>query len=237
VKYAEDLGVPKSKGAWLIGFLSITSTVGRVVFGKLSDLKFVNRLYMYQFSILSIGIITVLCPLARNYAGLVSYSLMFGFFDGCFVGQVAVITADVVGHEKLSQAVGNMFGTLAIPMSLGPPLAGWLHEGFGSYKEAFYVSGAVAIFSSLLIFGVDWMGRRHKRIPVTSHREPNCECSSIDKNSSIKSTDDSETELVYKDVEIQPMLDKECSAHERCHIHGFLKISDLLQVVDRETVL
>jgi len=124
VKYAEDLGVPKSKGAWLIGFLSITSTVGRVVFGKLSDLKFVNRLYMYQFSILSIGIITVLCPLARNYAGLVSYSLMFGFFDGCFVGQVAVITADVVGHEKLSQAVGNMFGTLAIPMSLGPPLAG-----------------------------------------------------------------------------------------------------------------
>ena len=112
-----------------------------------------------------------------------------------------------------------------------------MHEGFGSYKEAFYVSGAVAIFSSLLLFGVDWMGRRHKRIPVTSHREPNCECSSIDKNSSIKSTDDSETELVYKDVEIQPMLDKECSAHERCHIHGFLKISDLLQVVDRETVL
>ena len=94
------------------------------MFGKLADLRFINRLYMYQFSILSIGITTLLLPLANNYAGLVSYTLVFGFFDGCFVGQIAVITADVVGHEKMSQAIGNMFGTLAIPMSLGPPFAG-----------------------------------------------------------------------------------------------------------------
>ena len=124
VRYAEDLGVPKSKGAWLVGFLSITSTLGRVVFGKISDLKFVNRLYLYQFSIFCIGVTTLLCPLVKNYAGLVGYALIFGFFDGCFVGQVAVITADVVGRDKLSQAVGNMFGTMAIPLSLGPPLAG-----------------------------------------------------------------------------------------------------------------
>ena len=124
MKFAEDLGIPRSKGAWLIGFLSIMSTVGRVVFGKLSDMQCVNRLYLYQFSTLVIGLSTVLCPLAINYAGLVGYSMAFGFFDGCFVGQVAVITADVVGHEKLSQAVGNMFGALAIPMSLGPLFAG-----------------------------------------------------------------------------------------------------------------
>ena len=116
--------MPKSKGAWLIGFLSITSTVGRVFFGKISDLKFVNRLYMYQFSIFAIGLTTLLCPLANNNAGLVSYALIFGFFDGCFVGQVAVITGDIAGKERLSQAIGNMFGVVAIPMSLGPPVAG-----------------------------------------------------------------------------------------------------------------
>lgn len=131
--------MPKSQGAWLIGFLSITSTVGRVFFGKISDLKFVNRLYMYQFSVFVIGFTTLLCPLTSNYAGLVTYALVFGFFDGCFVGQVAVITADIVGHEKLSQAVGNMFGTLAIPMSLGPPLAGKSNpvEGFVGSRKSF----------------------------------------------------------------------------------------------------
>ena len=128
MKLAEDLGIPRSKGAWLVGFLSITSTVGRIFFGKLSEMHHVNRLYLYQFSTMVIGLSTALCPLATNYDGLVIYAVLFGFFDGCFVGQVPVITADVVGHEKLSQAVGNMFGTLAIPMSLGPLFAGTVIE-------------------------------------------------------------------------------------------------------------
>lgn len=112
------------------------------MFGKSAELRFVNRLYMYQFSILCIGITTLLLPLANNYAGLVSYALVFGFFDGCFVGQIAVITADLVVHEKMSQAIGNMFGTLAIPMSLGPPFAGQ-----SSFIE-YFVSSSCQVFHS-----------------------------------------------------------------------------------------
>ncbi|XP_068754811.1 monocarboxylate transporter 10-like isoform X1 [Montipora capricornis] len=227
VKFAEDLGIPKSKGAWLIGFLSITSTVGRVLFGKLSDMRYVNRLYLYQFAVLSIGVITAMFPLARNYPGLVGCAVMFGFFDGCFVGQVAVVTADVVGHEKLSQAVGNMFGTLAIPLSLGPPLAGWLHEGLGSYNEAFYVSGTVAIFSALLVFGVGYMSRKHRNAILTRNREPtrgSSECSS------------STSELGLKDVETQPILHEDCEV-KGSEIPGGIRIRDLLLVIDRETVL
>ena len=66
----------------------------------------------------------MICPITEGYAGLLTYSLVFGFFDGCFVGQVAVITGEIAGKNRLSQAVGNMFGVLAIPMSFGPPVAG-----------------------------------------------------------------------------------------------------------------
>ncbi|EDO46709.1 predicted protein, partial [Nematostella vectensis] len=141
IKYAEELGISKSKGAWLIGFLSITSTIGRVLFGRLCDFQRVNRITVYQLSVFAIGVSTILCPLASNYGGLIAYAVTFGFFDGCFVGQVAVITADIVGHEKLSQGVGNMFGFIAIPMSFGPPVAGWLYDAFGSYDLSFYLSG------------------------------------------------------------------------------------------------
>ena len=100
------------------------SSVGRVLFGKLCDLQIINRLYIYQFSVFIIGLSTIFVIWAKSYAPLVAYSAVFGLFDGCFVGQIAVITADVAGHEKLSQAVGCMFGTLALPMMLGPPVAG-----------------------------------------------------------------------------------------------------------------
>ena len=124
MKYANDLGIPTSKGAWLVGFLSIMSTLGRVIFGKICELRWVNKVYVYQFSVFIIGLSTMICPITEGYAGLLTYSLVFGFFDGCFVGQVAVITGEIAGKNRLSQAVGNMFGVLAIPMSFGPPVAG-----------------------------------------------------------------------------------------------------------------
>lgn len=124
VKYADDLGIPPSKGSWLVGFLSIMSTVGRVIFGKICELQCINKLHVYQLSVFIIGISTIICPITEGYAGLLVYSLVFGFFDGCFVGQVAVITGDIAGRSKLSQAIGNMFGVVAIPMMLGPPVAG-----------------------------------------------------------------------------------------------------------------
>lgn len=95
-------------------------------FGKIGDMKRVNRLLMFQFSILIIGASTALLSLATSYVGLVLYAITFGFFDGCFVGQVAVVTSSIVGMKHLGVALGYLFGSIAIPMTLGPPVAGRL---------------------------------------------------------------------------------------------------------------
>lgn len=87
-------------------------------------MKRVNRLIMFQSSILIIGASTALLSLATSYAGLVLYAVTFGFFDGCFVGQVAVVTSSIVGMKHLGVALGYLFGSIAIPMTLGPPVAG-----------------------------------------------------------------------------------------------------------------
>ena len=104
------------------------STLGRVIFGKICEHQRVNKLHVYQLSLFVIGMSTVICPFTESYAGFVVYSLVFGFFDGCFVGQVAVITGEIAGKRKLSQAIGNMFGVVAVPMILGAPVAGKIAE-------------------------------------------------------------------------------------------------------------
>lgn len=95
-------------------------------FGKIGDMTRVNRLWMFQSSILVIGAATALLSLAESYVGLVLYAITFGFFDGCFVGQVAVVTGTIVGMKHLGVALGYLFGSIAIPMTLGPPVAGKL---------------------------------------------------------------------------------------------------------------
>lgn len=65
-----------------------------------------------------------LCPLARDYTGLILYAVGFGAFDGCFVLLIAITTSDIVGPGKLPQALGGLYGVIAFPMIFGPPLAG-----------------------------------------------------------------------------------------------------------------
>ena len=106
-------------------------------------------------------------------------------------------------------------------------ISGWLHEGFGSYDEAFYIAGSVAIVSSLMLFGVDCMIRRQfKASRLVEHRHTKNDTSLISSDNS--STSDSG----YKDTEAQPMLEDEFSS-----THFNLKISELLMITDRETFL
>lgn len=79
---------------------------------------------MFQVSILIISLSTALLSLAKNYTALVLYAVTFGFFDGCFVGQVAVVTSYIIGTKHLAVALGYLFGSIALPMTLGPPVAG-----------------------------------------------------------------------------------------------------------------
>lgn len=111
-------------------------------------------------------------------------------------------------------------------------VSGWLHEGFGSYNEAFYISGAVAIFSALLLFAVNYMGRRHRDTCASRHRER----PGIDNNSSFSIVQNSTPvhEMDYKDAELQPILDEEVASN-MCPLHEPFR--DLPIVVDRETVV
>ena len=70
------------------------------------------------------GIANTICPLMKTFAGLLVYCTIFGFFEGCYVCQVAVITGDIVGIDRMAVAVGILFGIKSIPLTLGPPIAG-----------------------------------------------------------------------------------------------------------------
>lgn len=112
------------KATLLIGMMSVGSTVGRLFFGKIADHPKVNRLYLYQFSFLMIGISNTICPLMKTYGGLAFYATFFGFFEGCYVLLAPVLTGDIVGRNNMATGVGVLFAIKSIPLTLGPPIAG-----------------------------------------------------------------------------------------------------------------
>ena len=59
---ALEYGVPMSEASLLIGFMSVASTFGRLFFGNIADSERINRLYVYQISLLGMGCSEYLVP-------------------------------------------------------------------------------------------------------------------------------------------------------------------------------
>lgn len=140
--HATSQNIPESKASFLIGFLSVGSLLGRLLFGRISDFDFVNRLYLYQTALLIMAVTTTLLPLATTYTVLILYTLLFGVFDGAFVALIAVLTTDIVGSDMLPSALGFLYFVISVPTMTGSLIAGFLSDVTSTYHEAFYFSGA-----------------------------------------------------------------------------------------------
>jgi len=95
-------GFSKSRSSFLISMVGISNTVGRVVFGYIADMKFVNRLMLYNTVLVICGVCSLFSVLLSTYTLQMCYSFSFGFFIGtslnmsvvllCF-GAVGLVTA------------------------------------------------------------------------------------------------------------------------------------------------
>jgi len=154
---ATEYGIPRGQAVLLIGIISVFSTVGRLFFGHVADSPRINRLYMYQIAFLAIGVANTLCTVLKTFPALLIYCLLFGFFEGCYVCQVAILTGDIVGPESMASAVGLVFGIKSIPLTLGAPIAGALYDVSNSYQVAFLVAGAMPVITSCIMFTIPYL--------------------------------------------------------------------------------
>ncbi len=80
---AIGLGISADRAAFLIAVIGIANTVGRVVFGWLSDRPFINRLWLYNAALTLCGTCTFFSAFCRTYEWFIAYSASFG----CFIGK------------------------------------------------------------------------------------------------------------------------------------------------------
>ncbi len=98
---------------------------GRILFGKVIEWGYLNRLNMHQICMVLTGSAAMLLPLIRNFPGLVAYVIFIGLVDGCYVVLLPVLTSTLVGSGNDSVlAWGYLTMVSSITFSLGPPIAG-----------------------------------------------------------------------------------------------------------------
>ncbi|XP_029903788.1 monocarboxylate transporter 10 [Myripristis murdjan] len=164
MKHVEErFGVDANKEVLLM-CIGITSGVGRLIFGRVADyVHGVNKVYLQVSSFLVIGLMSMMIPLCNIFGGLIAVCLLMGLFDGCFICIMAPIAFELVGAKDVSQAIGFLLGLMSVPMTVGPPIAGFLRDRLGSYDVAFYLAGIPPIIGGAVLCLIPWVEARRKR--------------------------------------------------------------------------
>lgn len=140
VRHASDVGLSATEASLVVSYSGIASTFGRLFFGRIADMKRVDRSLLYTSSMLITGVATILLPFARSYAAFICFAVAFGMFAGVFIAIMPIVVADYIGLSNLSQAMGLMYSIQFIPNLVGPPCAGLVYTATSSYSVVHILS-------------------------------------------------------------------------------------------------
>ncbi|KAI1285766.1 Monocarboxylate transporter 14 [Halotydeus destructor] len=139
----------ESEASLLISVIGIGSTIGRLLFGYLSDLTCVNRLYIYITMATLTGAITMASIFLTSYTQLALYCFSFGLLTGGAIAMTSVVITDLFEVHRVS----NVFGLLSLfeGIACSLPITGWLFEQTGSVNGSFLVAGGCYMAGGLIL--------------------------------------------------------------------------------------
>ncbi|XP_065545611.1 monocarboxylate transporter 8 [Lathamus discolor] len=161
VKYVEKR-FQETKKDWILPVcLGAMSGLGRLIAGRIGDcIPGLKKIYLQVASFVLLGILCMMIPQCQGFEGVIVICLFLGLCDGFFTTIMAPIAFELVGPMQASQAIGYLMGLMAVPMTAGTPIAGYLNDYFGNYDAAFYFAGVPPIIGGLVLSVVPLVHQR-----------------------------------------------------------------------------
>ncbi|XP_036623583.1 monocarboxylate transporter 5 isoform X2 [Trichosurus vulpecula] len=163
VARAKTLGIDTMDASYLISMAGITETLAQLLSGWVADQKWVQNYHFYKSYLLLCGVTNLLGPLATTFPLLMTYSIFFAVFCGCYLALVLPIMVDFAGNSSLNQFLGFAAFFAGLAVLSGPPIAGWLYDNTQTYTYSFYFSGTCYLLSSASMFFVPLATKWAKR--------------------------------------------------------------------------
>lgn len=148
-----DQGIAKTESSFIAGVIGISSIVGQLFWGNLSDRIGRERAYSLAAlcNLIAIGALVYLGSMLALWVA-VAFAICVGLGYGANTPIFPATSRDLF----TSPFFPSIFGTLAISGSLGAALGawlgGWLYDITGGYSAMLVVSAVLAVVSPLLLW-------------------------------------------------------------------------------------
>uniref|UniRef100_A0A672ZIH0 Si:dkey-246g23.4 n=1 Tax=Sphaeramia orbicularis TaxID=375764 RepID=A0A672ZIH0_9TELE len=122
--------------------------------------KGVEEYQQLTVTVILLGSVLLLCPLASTFLELAAFSAAYGLVFGATVAIHITVLAEVVGVHRLGSALGLFMLIRSSTGLLGPPMAGFFIDKMSDYGTGFLMAGVALIVSALFLLLLRQMNRR-----------------------------------------------------------------------------
>ena len=150
--YLSSLGLPRVTAGLVAGAIPLASIIGRFGFGWLGDVFDKGYVMAWTFCIISLGMLAF-CYVRVIWVAFVFLLLFSPGYGGSMVLRGAILR-EYFGRNSFGKMIGITMGAASIGGIIGPTLAGWAFDTFGSYRLVWLVFcglSSLAIYLALKI--------------------------------------------------------------------------------------
>ena len=142
--HVQDLGFSLADGANVVAILTVSSILGRLWMGWLSN----RTAFMISFGVTTLALVWGL--ITGDLWGLYLFAVIFGFGWGAQAVLRFTTTAETFGLASVGLIMGVFVFAEAGASAFGSYFGGYVFDAFGSYQLAFYVGIALSIAGIIL---------------------------------------------------------------------------------------
>lgn len=150
VPFARDLGITQGTAVLLASFIGIGSIVGRFGLGTLADR--LGRRATMSAMFMGLTIMLAFWLVSGNAWMIGAFALLYGVCYGGFVALVPAVIIDYLGARSAGAIIGALYTSVAPGTLIGPPLAGYAYDLWGSYTVPLAASIALMGLATLITF-------------------------------------------------------------------------------------
>lgn len=147
--YAIQQGVSPTLASYLVAMLNGASIFGRILPGIAAD-KF-GRLNVLAATGASTGILVFVWPKVSGTAGIIVFSIFFGFTSGAIVsGGTVALSMCPDDLKDMGTWMGQGMAIASLAALLGPPVTGAMLERFGGFTQVSIFGGVFTLVGAAL---------------------------------------------------------------------------------------
>jgi len=152
--YLSSIGIARSTSSLVATGIPLTSIIGRLGLGWLGDKFDRKQIAAAAFAMMGLG---TFCFGYIASAGTWLLIPFFTFFCIGYGGSVALrpsLTRDFFGRLNFGSVFGLLMGLSMLGGLIGPPLAGWVYDNWGSYQNIWFVFAGLAVVGCILMLTI-----------------------------------------------------------------------------------